>query len=118
MVDLTALQDRLQTLPSEIARQAEITEKDRFSYDIALAEYKRTEAKTALLIKSANAITATELKYRVTANDEVFNANLECIKKESEWRRKEIDLERLKDEFVSLRKVAEIRMKEMQLFQT
>lgn len=118
MIDLTELQTRLETLPSEIARQAEITEKARFSYDIALAEYKRIEAKTGILIKTSSSITATDLKYRVTANEEVFNANLECINKESEWRRKEIELDRVKDEFVSLRKVAEIKLREMQLFQT
>ena len=116
MINLPDLSNRLQELPSLIAREAEIVEKARLSYDISIADYDRLEAKTALLIKAQNPITQSELKYRVCNDEEVYTANLETIKKESEYRRREIDLKKLNDEFISMRKISEIKIKELRVF--
>jgi len=114
MITLPDLQNKLQDLPSLIARKSFEVEKERTTYEIAKLDIKMAEGRKALEIKARNtSMTATELKLTLQRDESLYGIQMKAIGEEATYRRLQVELDKLENEFVAYRKIAEIKMREL-----
>ena len=113
-MELTLLINRLEELPASIALKSEEVETAREAYERAQVELKALEAQTFLELKVQDPrANATILKNRVANTPEVFDKQLELVGIEAVYRKKEVERQKLDDEFTGCRVVARIKMTEL-----
>ncbi len=105
--------------PSLKAIAGSEAEELRLAWQVALETYDNEEALFMLKEKAKNSdLKATELKVLVSSNDELFEKRLNNVKLESEYRKKELEINRLDDEFTSAKMLARLQIAEMGSFNT
>ena len=115
MIPLPEVQRLLSLLPSKIARQTEIMEKEKTAFDLAKKTYERNHAIKALEIKFKDpTITATFLKYHLLKDDALHKelGELTTIY-ESAYKAEECRRDELVNDFYALRKISDSRLYEL-----
>jgi len=104
----------LKTTPAskyEACEQAEIIRK---TWQEAKEELKRKEALHALTCKAQNLkLTIADLKYLIDKDDELYKLRLDIIVKESNYRKKETEINKYDDAFTGAKMLAKLKIAEM-----
>ena len=109
-MDTIELINSLETLPSEILNYLNEAEDLREEWKLDCLLLSSSEAKKALLIKAEDPkLTATEIKWRVNADDDIYGLQMENIKREANYRRKEKEAESLQEKLNSLKVIARLQ---------
>lgn len=104
----------LNEIPAQIARVGQEAEDLRLEWQMGKETYDSVEAKMALLIKAGDPKkTATEIKYMVLDNTELYTKRLELLVKEGEYRKKLKEMEALEHELNSAKVLSRIKVAEM-----
>ena len=100
--------------PTLKASAGQEAEELRLAWQVALETYDNEEALFMLKEKAKNSdLKATELKVLVSSNDVLFEKRLNNVKLESEYRKKELEINRLDDLFTSAKMLGRLQIAEM-----
>lgn len=105
----------LEMAPSKIAEMASKMEESRFLWQMEKEKLKMIEARTHLELKANTPdLTVSDLKASVDIDDTVYKARVDLLIFESTMRKEDIELNKWKDAWTSARKLASIKIQEMQ----
>ena len=106
--------DKLEKLPSLIASKCHEVEKAHSTWKLKELALKSNEAKLLLEEKAKNpSVKVHELKAMVESNNDLFVSRMSVLGNETEFKKKEIELQQLDNEFTGLKVIARIRIAEM-----
>lgn len=113
MRPLPLLQDKLDDIPSLIARKGTIVEGKRETWKILEIEYDR-QCHKLYIIKKAEYPKATvmELEALVGDDDKLFDLRLNMVKKEAEYRLEATELNALEKEMMAIMAIIKSKLKE------
>ena len=103
----------LQKNPSLIARKASEAEELRLTWQKTKELYAFQEAKFVLTLKAEQELKATEIKYYVNNDIDLYNLRLKIVLAESNYRRKEVEIKGLEEELNASKMLARIRISEI-----
>lgn len=113
-MEINTINDILENNPARKARLAVEANELRKQWDFKKEELRRCEAKWYLKVKAQQpSYTQQRILAERDNTDEVYQARLICIESESLYRKKITEFNYRDDEWVSCRKLAEIRLAEM-----
>ena len=104
----------LDTYPSLIARNSEEAEQLRLEWQQAKEVYEHKEAGFVLKMKAENSeLKATEIKYFIASNDELYKERLNLVLLESTYRKKEVGMGSLEESLNAAKMLAKLKIAEM-----
>jgi len=114
MIELPTLIEKLEKLPSLIARQSYIVEDAHKNYKQKEAEYDNYFARRLLELKATNdKFTVTETKYLTQRDTGVYGKRLEVIEAEAKYRAEEVRRQELDDQYTAYKVIARVKMAEL-----
>lgn len=106
----------LDTAPAFKAREAEVAEGLRMLWQKEKEVLRHIVARKYLTFKAENPKTSVnELNCMVDIDTDVHANRMECVKLESDFRKKEVEIMRIDDKFTGAKVMARLRMKEANL---
>lgn len=109
-MDTITLINSLENLPSEILDFINEAEDLRVEWKLHSLLLSSAEAKKSLLFKAEDTKqTTTEIKWKVTEDDDIYIMSVENVKKEANYRRKEKEAESLQEKLNSLKVIARLQ---------
>jgi len=101
--------------PSLIARVSEEAEDKRVEWQRAKEIYANKEALYVMGLKAnLDTLKATEVKYYINSNDELYTLRLELVVLESGYRKREVTFNGLKEQLNAAKVLARIQMTDKQ----
>jgi len=105
----------LNEAPGMIARLSEEYETLRSVWLVGKEDLLQLEAKTLLILKAQHPDDKVgETKAKVDSNPDVYDERLRLIKLESDYRKKDVQVEAWKNAFAASRKIASIEIAQME----
>jgi hypothetical protein len=99
--------------PAKLARVAEEAENLRLLWQQNKEHYEHQEAKFVLLLKTTKIdLKATEIKYCINNDTNLYNTRLQLVLDESNYRKKEVEIKVLEEELRACKMLARIRISE------
>lgn len=107
------IQEILQNTPAILASKAEQAENLRLLWQQNKEAYDHKEASFVLTLKATNQeLKSTEIKYYVNNDINLYNARLQLVLDESNYRKQELQIRALEEELRAAKMLARIRISE------